>query len=104
MFRHGDVLIIPTTKQDKNKLTKISRKGEDIILAEGETTGHAHRVAAHFLAALYVLQETQQRILQVEAESQVTHEEHNAVVLPPGDYLVVRQQEYTPERVRPVAD
>jgi hypothetical protein len=32
------------------------------------------------------------------------HEEHTAVVLPPGIYEVVIQREYTPEAIRNVAD
>jgi hypothetical protein len=104
MYRHGDVLIIPTTKQAVDQMDRVSKPGEDIVLAEGETTGHAHRIAARYIAALYLLRETQQRILKVQQESRLTHEEHNTIILPPGDYLVVQQQEYTPERIRPVAD
>lgn len=104
MYRHGDVLLIPTTKQTVKKMKCLSKKGEDIVLAEGEATGHMHRIAAKYLAALYVLHETQQRILKVQQEAELEHEEHNSIILPPGDYLVVRQQTYTPERVLPVQD
>jgi len=92
------------TQQDPSKMKKVSKLGEDIVLATGEATGHAHRIAAKFLVALYVLNETQQRILKVQQEATLQHEEHNSIILPPGDYLVVQQREYTPERVRNVAD
>ena len=85
-------------------MEKLSQKGEDIVLAEGETTGHTHRIAAKWLATLYVLHETQQRILKVQQEATLQHEEHNSIILPPGDYLVMRQREYTPEAIRNVRD
>ena len=104
MYRHGDVLIIPTTKQDLSKLEPLSKPDEDIVLAEGEVTGHTHRIAAKWLATLYVIHETQQRILKVQQEATLQHEEHNSIILPPGDYLVMQQREYTPEAIRNVMD
>jgi hypothetical protein len=32
------------------------------------------------------------------------HDEHDAIHLPPGNYQVVRQREYTPEAIINVAD
>ncbi|MGH9523996.1 MAG: hypothetical protein ACRD3E_15850 [Terriglobales bacterium] len=34
----------------------------------------------------------------------IVHEEHAPIVLPPGDYEIVRQREYSPEEIRNVAD
>lgn len=103
MYRHGDVLLIPTTEQDPKQMQPLSQQGDDIVLAEGEATGHAHKIAARWLAALYLLNETQ-RVLKVQEQAELQHEEHTTIILPPGDYLVVQQQTYTPERVLPVAD
>lgn len=100
--RQGDVGIIKREDVDITEAKKVSLDGEDIILAEGEATGHAHRVAARCLAALYVLE--QARLLHVEKPTKITHEEHNEIILEPGVYEVVQQREYTPERIRPVLD
>ncbi|OGT54434.1 MAG: hypothetical protein A3E01_02990 [Gammaproteobacteria bacterium RIFCSPHIGHO2_12_FULL_63_22] len=32
------------------------------------------------------------------------HEEHTRIVIPPGDYRIVQQREYSPEAIRNVAD
>ena len=50
--------------------------------------------------------ETERMFLRVleEAGVEVTHEEHATLTIPPGDYEVKRQREYTPEEIRRVAD
>jgi hypothetical protein len=61
------------------------------ILAEGEVTGHSHRIAA--AAAVF---ERDDGLLEFDlAEpADVTHEEHGTVSLPPGEYLSGRVREY----------
>ena len=46
------------------------------------------------------------RLLRVKAQSGVAlvHEEHQAIILPPGDFIVRNQREYSPESLRFVAD
>lgn len=103
MYRQGDVLIIPV--QDIPDGAKpIARESGRLILAHGEATGHAHVVEgeATFLAA--DIEDLERRFLRVEEEAEVVHDEHDAIVLPPGDYEVVRQREYAPEAPRMVAD
>lgn len=102
-YRQGDVLVqqvdeIPTGLQT------VPRDNGRVILAYGEVTGHAHAVQGdvEFLAA--DLEELEERFLHVEAEAQVVHEEHDTITLPPGNYRVTRQREYTPEEIRTVAD
>jgi hypothetical protein len=76
-------------------------------ILEGEATGHIHRVREADLAEVDVLEfPTGQLYLNVSAEGgiSIVHEEHSPIVLPPGNYEVVRQREYTPERIVNVAD
>ena len=34
----------------------------------------------------------------------IIHEEHDPIILDPGNYEIVRQREYSPEQIRNVAD
>lgn len=103
MYRQGDVLILPVP-QIPEDLVEVPRENGRLVLAHGEVTGHAHAVEgeATFLAA--DLEDLERRFLSVESEVQVVHEEHDTIVLPPGDYEVRRQREYSPEEIRTVAD
>jgi hypothetical protein len=99
-FRQGDVWIeacaIPT---DAKKNARRKR----ITLAEGEVTGHAH-----ILVADRVTVESYEKdgvlYLHVEAPTDLVHEEHGKITIPPGDYKSYIQREYTPEAIRNVAD
>ncbi len=42
--------------------------------------------------------------LRIEGGATFVHEEHGPVTLPPGDYEVTIQREYSPEEIRNVAD
>ena len=103
MFRQGDVLVMPV-EEIPTGLKKVPLDGGRLILAYGEATGHAHVVEgeAELLAA--DVEEMEERFLRVEREAQLVHDEHDAIVLPPGDYAVVGQREYSPEEIRRVAD
>jgi hypothetical protein len=103
LFRQGDVLVREVA-EIPDGLQEVPKDNGRVILAYGEVTGHAHAVEGEveFLAA--DLAELDERFLRVENEAQVVHEEHDTITLPPGDYLVTRQREYTPEAIRTVAD
>ena len=79
------------------------KKRKDKNLAEGEVTGHAHRVVA---ADAEVFGESDERLLKAPNGTGVSHEEHATVTLPPGDYEISKQREIDPdtEEVRQVAD
>ena len=94
-YRHGDVIL---KKVDKVKGKKLSH----LILAEGEVTGHAHRITQGD-AELY--EENGTLFLHVDSETALlTHEEHKAIELPKGDYEIIIQREYTPEGWKRIAD
>jgi len=69
-----------------------------MILMRGEATGHAHILegeAQQFLAS--DIQDLEESFIRVEAESTVSHDEHDTIAIPPGDYKVSRQIEHAPE-------
>ncbi|WP_245245984.1 hypothetical protein [Nostoc sp. ATCC 53789] len=71
-------------------------------MAKGEVTGHKHRITEGN-AELY--DEDSTLYLRVFSESALlTHEEHKAISIPQGDWMVKIQREYEPEGWRYVAD
>lgn len=100
--RQGDVFVqrIPAIP----KGAKPIKRDGDVILAHGEVTGHAHRIAAP-LDAVDVLAEAERIILRVHEAVTVRHEEHGPIVLEPGIYESYIQREYDPlEAERRVVD
>jgi hypothetical protein len=112
----------------KPSLTTDLREHGRIILAHGESTGHAHEVVGAgpelngIPPAQFFEEPGGRRVLLVEKACVLTHQEHGAIALDPahpqqvrqGDVLltpigdgaweVTRQREYSPEAIRNVAD
>ncbi len=103
LYRQGDVLIREVESIPEG-LHRVPLEGGRVILAHGEVTGHAHAVVGDVEFRAADLADLEERFLRVAREARVVHEEHGTITLPPGDYEVVRQREYTPEQIRPVAD
>lgn len=95
MYRQGDVLITacdpPHGSADPQK---------DLVLAEGEATGHAHRVVGKAILMMIAAR----MYLHTQEQSQVTHEEHGHIDLDPGWYEIRRQREFHAGMIRPVLD
>ena len=113
MFRQGDVLIerIAAIPADATKQNQSDR----IILAHGEVTGHHHCLELADPADWWKRGEIAPTLekptvlggeifLAIEKAAEVTHQEHATVPLPPGNYRVTRQREYSPEAIHNVAD
>lgn len=84
-FQQGDVTIQP------EKIPVEAGRSASRILAQGEATGHAHRVIGH--AELLELGAT--LFLRVLGGNvRVIHEEHAEIALPPGEYRIGRVREY----------
>jgi hypothetical protein len=95
-IRHGDVIILPTSIP-----TDAAPKAGN-VLAEGEATGHAHRITEG-TATLFEKRGT--LYLRVESEyAALTHEEHHRIDVPKGDWIISIQREYEPNGWREVAD
>ena len=94
-IRQGDVILQPIKSTQGKKLSHL-------VLAEGEVTGHAHRISEG-QAELYEKNGTLYlRVLSPTAL--LTHEEHNQIKIPQGNWMVKIQREYEPEGWRYVAD
>jgi hypothetical protein len=103
MYRQGDVLIIPV-ESIPARLEPVAREGGRVVLAYGEVTGHAHAIKAEG-AALFRDPNLVAVFMTVTGDPvALEHDEHSTIVIPPGDYRVIRQREYTPEEIRNVAD
>ena len=96
LLRQGDVLIIPSeTPVTGTKLPHLT-------LAEGEVTGHRHRIS-NGEAELF----ERDGVLYLKVLSPtaiLTHEEHAQVTIPQGNWEIRIQREYAPEGWRYVAD
>jgi len=94
-IRQGDVIIAPAQEIKGDKLPHLT-------LAEGEVTGHSHRISEG-VAELYEKDGT--LYLKVISDTAtLIHEEHEKISIPKGDWLVRIQREYQPEGWRYVAD
>lgn len=122
-FRQGDVLIVAVDSLPKGVTTRERENGR-VVLAHGEVTGHAHAIlertvvhydapdavtAAELLLASVGMKrqltaENQPTFLAVETPAEIVHEEHGTIALEKGNYVVIRQREYSPEELRSVAD
>ncbi|WP_406695656.1 hypothetical protein V5E97_32090 [Singulisphaera sp. Ch08] len=98
MWRQGDVLISAVEAIPPGATCL-----PHCVLAEGEVTGHSHRVEGVGVADL--LADGEERFLRVNASTvRIVHQEHGTITLPRGLYRVWQQREYTPEAIRTVRD
>jgi hypothetical protein len=104
MFRQGDVLIVPIAKLPAG-LEPVEREHGRFVLAHGEVTGHAHAIRDK-RAALFRDPKLAAIFMHVSGDGPVAldHQEHDTIHIPPGDYQIIRQREYTPDAIRNVAD
>lgn len=104
LIRQGDVLIVPLTDKISHWLNHPInlafwkdtnfQKRPNLVLAEGEVTGHKHRIS-NGKAELY----ERDGVLYLRVLSPtalLTHEEHNAVTIPRGSWAIRLQREYEP--------
>jgi hypothetical protein len=97
IIRQGDVLIISS-----NEPAITGNKLPHLTLAEGEVTGHRHRISngeAELFERDGVLY-----LKVLSATAILTHEEHAQVTIPQGNWEIKIQREYAPEGWRYVAD
>ena len=104
MVRQGDVLVVAVTSTPKG-VTPVDRENGRAVLAHGELTGHAHAIADKG-ATLFCDPKFNAMFLAVGGNAPVAlnHDEHDTINIPPGNYHVIRQREYSPEAIRNVED
>lgn len=103
-IQHGDVLIMKVKNLPENTI-KVKPDNRGIVLAEGESTGHAHTIEDVSMAQLF---KTIDNIMYLKTENPVTlkHQEHKPIIIEPGIYEIGRVVEYNPfeKEIRSVAD
>ena len=121
-LRQGDVQLQQVSALPDG-CSEIAPKGNRIVLAHGEVTGHAHAVYDHITLTPAAADEIAEnaiaraqskaklwlapngdRFLQVSETVTLKHEEHTAHTLPPGVYKLPVQVEYAPSELQRVAD
>lgn len=102
-LQQGDVILkvikkIPNGDRIQTELSK------NRILAEGEATGHAHRIEDQ--EGVEVFSVMNQLYAIIAKETVLRHEEHHPIKLPSGLYEVgiVREYDHFAEEARKVAD
>ena len=102
LYRQGDVLLREVKNVPKD--AKRQQQKDRIVLAYGESTGHAHAIHDLESVDVYVGKAGELYLTVKQDGVALKHEEHAAIVLPPGHYERVIQREYSPESIRNVAD
>jgi len=86
--RQGDVLVLRVKEVPEGAIKK-----DNLILAEGEATGHLHELNT---GELYEKDGTLYFKVSEDTVASLVHPEHNTVTFEPGIYKVVHQREYEP--------
>jgi hypothetical protein len=91
-IRHGDVDLIPVTKPNSGGEQK-----QEYTLAYGEVTGHHHTLYPLSPGAFLTLfQDGEKRVIDVEGNFVLRHQEHDELTIPPGTYEILIEREYNP--------
>lgn len=86
-IRHGDVILLRVDKI-KGKQTKHN----ELILAEGEVTGHFHKLKTQTSQILESF-DNGSRYIELTEPVELTHQEHDTLEIPKGCYQVLLQRE-----------
>lgn len=98
-YRQGDVLILPVTKIPKNL-----KKTKKCTLALGEATGHHHTIHTGAVGYANSVESLAEYFTVSTNTAELTHQEHDTISLPKGNYRSIIQSEYTPEKIKKVVD
>ena len=96
MFRQGDILILPVTEELVG-IKRYRRRQKDLghVIAEGEATGHHHRIKTPRISLFTVGRKLFLRVPKGRV-AELLHEEHGTLKIPAGVHEVRRQREYVP--------
>ncbi|MBV6624786.1 MAG: hypothetical protein KI793_17920 [Rivularia sp. (in: Bacteria)] len=101
-IRQGDVILLPVKPTEGKKPDDRHEVLHHLVLAEGEVTGHKHRISDG-IAQLYT-EDSSLHLRVFSGNALLVHEEHGCINVPQGDWMVRIQREYEPEGWRYVAD
>lgn len=87
----------------KNLIPKSAKRKPNNHLAEGEATGHYHAATA---PSVELFEYDGGLILAAPDGTEVTHQEHATILVPPGvwDRSIVREYDHFEEEIRDVVD
>lgn len=101
LIRQGDILLTPFKgrisdyRSDYTRFRVKRDKDEGVIIAEGEATGHHHRIRTK---GVVLYRDRSNAFLKVpKGGAELTHEEHETLFIPAGLYRVENQREYAPQ-------
>lgn len=87
IYQQGDVILVKI-----DEIKEGAKKLDHLILAEGETTGHSHRITA---GEVMLYDSRVGLLLEVSSDTAtLTHEEHGPIAIPRGVWQVRRVREY----------
>lgn len=106
-FEQGDVCMFPI-----KAIPTDTKPLPTNVLQEGEHTGHAHRLMFRHedngigSGTVYQHPTSLQKYFEVKVPTELLHEEHHAITIPPGCYeiRIVREYDHFAEEARNVAD
>jgi len=84
LIRQGDVLL-----KEVEKTRGQRQKQKDVVLAEGEVTGHKHVLTGQVLVSEF----KGNKYVELTETSSLTHQEHDDLEIPRGKYQVILQRE-----------
>ncbi|HEY9747075.1 MAG TPA: hypothetical protein V6C63_00135 [Allocoleopsis sp.] len=92
-IRQGDVILIPVDSAAEAP-TQAGEKLPHLTLAEGEVTGHSHRIS---VGEAELRDRDGTLYLTITSDSAtLTHEEHKPIQVPQGNWIVRIQRQYEP--------
>ena len=100
MIRQGDILLVPVDEFPTYlRLRKhyVKRDKElGVVVAEGEVTGHHHKIATDRVQMYRRGGEFFLKVANPEG-AELTHDEHETLKVPEGKYRIEHQREYVPQ-------
>lgn len=92
MYRHGDLILIPSDKVPPTT----AQPTQGFVLADGEETGHKHVLTGDVIG--WSIRSRAPTFVAVrEKPAMLKHDEHAPLAIPPGVYEVRRQRIYEPQ-------
>lgn len=103
-YFQGDIPIIELDKLNiEVKFKKLPQDG--VIVAEGETTGHHHKIVAEKTSEVEIAQVGNEFYMRInKGEATIKHQEHAPITFGVGVYYIGKQWEYDELAERQVRD
>jgi hypothetical protein len=100
VIQQGDVILTKIDSIPKGK--KIERKERGYVLADGETTGHAHVIEDE----IEMVEKDGVLYIGCKTDVIIKHEEHKHITIPAGNYQIgiVAEYDHFLEEARKVMD